>query len=228
MRHLILADIHGYLGDLERALRQAECQGGWDEIWFLGDAIGRGGEPNECLDRLRQLNAICVQGNWERWALMDGMPPNINRGWQQVLESVRTQLTASNKAYIQRWPVEYFMKEHGFVLVHSEDDHYTELDSEAYLLLLRYRSLHVLFAHTHRPAIYHYNGESCRRYSPRPEILPWSLVQWGGRIAANPGSVALPRSVFGPAGRRLYRHPSLMIYDDVEKELNFLEIHADQ
>ena len=67
MRILVLSDIHANLAALEAVLQDAE--GKWDEMWFLGDLIGYGPDPNECTELLRSYNPIALSGNHD-WAIL--------------------------------------------------------------------------------------------------------------------------------------------------------------
>ena len=67
MRYAIIADIHSNLAALTAVLDDIERGGGADEIWCLGDIIGYGPDPRECLSILRQTTNICVAGNHD-WA----------------------------------------------------------------------------------------------------------------------------------------------------------------
>ena len=61
MRVLVLSDIHGNLAALEAVL---EAEGDrFDEAWCLGDIVGYGARPNECVDRIRELTTVCLAGN---------------------------------------------------------------------------------------------------------------------------------------------------------------------
>lgn len=61
MRILILSDIHANLVALETVMASAE--GKYDAIWCLGDIVGYGPRPNECVELLRDEVSICVIGN---------------------------------------------------------------------------------------------------------------------------------------------------------------------
>lgn len=56
----ILGDIHGNLPALEAVLEHA---GPVDEWLCVGDIVGYGPFPNECIERVRDLGATCVAGN---------------------------------------------------------------------------------------------------------------------------------------------------------------------
>jgi predicted phosphodiesterase len=60
MRILILSDIHSNLVALEAVLGAA---GSFDALWCLGDTIGYGPRPNECIELMRQHAQIAITGN---------------------------------------------------------------------------------------------------------------------------------------------------------------------
>jgi predicted phosphodiesterase len=60
MRILIVSDIHSNLAALEAVLADA---GRYDQLWNLGDTIGYGPRPNECMDEMRQRASCMIAGN---------------------------------------------------------------------------------------------------------------------------------------------------------------------
>lgn len=60
MRILLLAGIHANLSAFEAVLEDAK--GKWDLIWFLGNVVGYGIEPNECIQLLQTLPHVGVTG----------------------------------------------------------------------------------------------------------------------------------------------------------------------
>ena len=61
MRILIISDIHANLTALDAVLNDA---GQVDAVWCLGDLVGYGPDPNECVERIQQLqNLVCLIGN---------------------------------------------------------------------------------------------------------------------------------------------------------------------
>lgn len=64
MKIALIADLHGNLPAtlaMEQALKQAAVE----EIWFLGDAVGKGPSNAETCDWVRQHCTLCVGGNWD-------------------------------------------------------------------------------------------------------------------------------------------------------------------
>jgi predicted phosphodiesterase len=62
MRIAVLSDVHSNLHALEAVLAEVDA-GSFDAIWFLGDLVGYGPKPNECVALLQERAAICLAGN---------------------------------------------------------------------------------------------------------------------------------------------------------------------
>jgi predicted phosphodiesterase len=62
LRVAVISDIHGNLPALEAVLEHAGREG-FDELWCLGDIVGYGGKPSECLALVSARAAICLGGN---------------------------------------------------------------------------------------------------------------------------------------------------------------------
>jgi predicted phosphodiesterase len=62
VRVAVISDVHGNLQALEAVLADAS-EAVIDEIWCLGDIVGYGGRPSECLALVRERTAICLGGN---------------------------------------------------------------------------------------------------------------------------------------------------------------------
>jgi diadenosine tetraphosphatase ApaH/serine/threonine PP2A family protein phosphatase len=61
MRILIISDIHANQSALEAVLSDA---GRVEAVWCLGDLVGYGPDPNECIQRIKQLpRLVCLLGN---------------------------------------------------------------------------------------------------------------------------------------------------------------------
>jgi diadenosine tetraphosphatase ApaH/serine/threonine PP2A family protein phosphatase len=62
MRIAVLSDIHSNLHALEAVLADIDRQAP-DEIWCLGDVVGYGPRPNECVNLIRERASLCLCGN---------------------------------------------------------------------------------------------------------------------------------------------------------------------
>lgn len=68
MKVAVISDIHANLPAMEAVLSDID-KIGVDEIWCLGDAVGYGASPNECVELLRQRCAVWLVGNHDLAAL---------------------------------------------------------------------------------------------------------------------------------------------------------------
>ncbi|HEY44254.1 MAG TPA: metallophosphoesterase, partial [Anaerolineae bacterium] len=99
MRVLVVSDIHANLTALEAVLDAAVP---YDNVWCLGDLVGYGPDPNECIDLVRSLpNLLCLIGNHDQAAL-DMIPlSRFNRDAGDVAAWTQRVLTEENKDYLR-------------------------------------------------------------------------------------------------------------------------------
>ncbi len=88
MKRAIVSDIHGNLEALEAVLADIESQG-VTEVICLGDVIGYGPNPCQCIDRVMEF-AICILGNHDQGALFD--PEGFSSGAERAIFWTRKQL----------------------------------------------------------------------------------------------------------------------------------------
>ena len=74
-RIAILSDIHGNLVALERVLSDLRARG-VDRVVCLGDVVGYGPDPKECLDLTRAACDVIVSGNHERGVVQPAIAMN--------------------------------------------------------------------------------------------------------------------------------------------------------
>lgn len=94
LRIAVLSDIHSNFIAFEAVLRDVE-QMAPDAIVYLGDAVLKGPQPKECIDRLRDLHPeAIVRGNYDH--MFTRFPPE---GWQPL--DAKSALIAEDFAYHQ-------------------------------------------------------------------------------------------------------------------------------
>ncbi|QDV73176.1 metallophosphoesterase family protein [Botrimarina mediterranea] len=91
MKRAIISDIHGNLEALETVLAHIKEQG-IDEVFCLGDVIGYGPKPCECLDAVIANCKVALLGNHDQGALFD--PEGFNSGAERAIFWTRDQLEA--------------------------------------------------------------------------------------------------------------------------------------
>ena len=90
----IISDIHGNLEGLEAVLSDIKAQG-ISEIYCLGDIVGYGPNPRECIDLVMSCQ-MCLLGNHDQGALFD--PEGFNAGAERVIFWTRKMLEAGDRA----------------------------------------------------------------------------------------------------------------------------------
>lgn len=209
MRHLVISDLH----EDYQALHQVLNDVNYDDVWFLGDAIGLHNnhrknyqDAEKCLSLLHEVNAICVSGNWEMWLkqLDEGNQTTQPLStWWKELWGLEQNLSPDLLAYLQDWPQE--KTDGSFSLFHGSpyqvDLEYapweTYLEPPQAIVVNRIFALdkintqHFIFGHTHLPGYFHYNGRSSRWVDLSPDILEQDIPIAGPpvRYAFNPGSL---------------------------------------
>jgi len=191
VRYLVLSDIHGNLAAFEAVLADA---GQFDAIWSLGDVIGYGPQPNECIERLKEFQHLCVAGNHDCAAINRLDISTFNPEARQACLWTRKQLTPDNWEYIESLPEK--LVEDRFTLVHGSPRHpvweYITHPSVATANLHDFETPYCLFGHTHVPVVFIYMDakKKCDTFNmPLNEPVPLGEGRW----LINPGGVGQPR-----------------------------------
>jgi len=104
VRVLILSDIHSNLAALEAVLRHAGDAGPIDAAWCLGDTVGYGPQPRECIARLRELGAVMVAGNHDRAATGAMGIEEFNQDAATAARWTMAQLSAEERSFLDGLP----------------------------------------------------------------------------------------------------------------------------
>jgi diadenosine tetraphosphatase ApaH/serine/threonine PP2A family protein phosphatase len=88
-----MSDIHGNLAALESVLADIQDQG-IDEIYCLGDVVGYGPNPCECIDKVREHCTVCLLGHHDHAVLFG--PEGFGVGAEQSVYWTREILESSD------------------------------------------------------------------------------------------------------------------------------------
>ncbi|WDI41353.1 metallophosphoesterase family protein [Bremerella sp. P1] len=101
MKTAVVSDIHGNLDALQAVLKDIESQS-VDRIFCLGDVVGYGPNPRECVDIVRTFD-LCILGNHDQAALFD--PEGFSHGAEQAIFWTRKQLESGEDqdSTLSRW-----------------------------------------------------------------------------------------------------------------------------
>jgi diadenosine tetraphosphatase ApaH/serine/threonine PP2A family protein phosphatase len=191
MRLLIISDIHANLTAFETVL--ADANGLWDRIWCLGDVIGYGPDPNECVELLRQFDHLCLSGNHD-WAVLGKLDINtFNNDAREAITWTQQKLTAENRDYLESLPP--LTLEEPFTLAHASPRHpvweYILDPATAGANFAHYETPYCLVGHTHSPVIFA-ELENDYPLALLPEYNR-QIALGVERLIINPGSVGQPR-----------------------------------
>lgn len=64
MKIAMIGDLHGNYIATQAMEKELHCRQ-VDEIWFLGDAVGKGPQNRETCDWVRENCTLCIGGNWD-------------------------------------------------------------------------------------------------------------------------------------------------------------------
>ena len=191
MRRAIISDIHGNQHALEAVLRDMEKEV-VENVVCLGDIVGYGAFPNECLDLVRRHCEVVVKGNHDAMAGSDEDLEGYYEDARVSLEWTREKLSEEERAYLHHLPMVLKIKSATFVhasLYDSENWPYLEYASEIEDHF-QYQDSHTcFFGHTHVPGLYNLDNPSGYELSwNTPVQLPEDRA-----FLLNVGSVGQPR-----------------------------------
>jgi predicted phosphodiesterase len=191
MRILIISDIHANLVALETVLDDAK--GKYDTVWCLGDLVGYGPNPNECVAMVRALpNLVCLVGNHDKAALGEIDINTFNHDARAAISWTQKTLTAESAAYLKNLPDTHLHRQ--YTLVHaSPRQPVWEYILDAYIASQNfpyYKTPYCLCGHTHIPVIYQQEGHTAMELRANYDELTFFGEK---RLIINPGSVGQPR-----------------------------------
>jgi predicted phosphodiesterase len=197
VKRAILSDIHGNLMALDAVLSDIRDQQ-VDQIYCLGDVVGYGPNPRECVDRMREAD-LCVLGNHDQAALFD--PDGFSSGAERAIFWTRKQIEdAQDPKNPERWnflcELPRVHRDGEFMFVHGsarsplheyvfpEDIYNAKKLERIFSLVQRY----CFQGHTHAPGVFtedfHFH---------RPDQIDFRYDLGPQKAMVNVGSVGQPR-----------------------------------
>jgi len=191
MRVLVISDIHANLTAFQSVLESASDE--WDKIWCLGDIVGYGPDPNECIETLRQHDHLSLSGNHD-WAVMDRLDiKTFNREARAAIRWTQETISDSNLSYLRRLPA--FTVDEPFTLAHASPrqpvwEYILDTDTAA-ANFKEFETTYCLVGHSHVPMIFEEVGNNSAEWYAASYDHLLELNQ--SRLIINPGSVGQPR-----------------------------------
>lgn len=198
MRTAIVSDIHGNLEALQAVLADIQSQR-CERIICLGDIVGYGPNPCECLDIISKVDA-CVLGNHDYGALID--PEGFSAAAEQAIFWTRRQLENPSTEEASKKRLEFLARlprtisEGNVLYVHGSvrnplneyvfpEDVFNRRKMEKLFSMMQGYTFQ---GHTHAPGIFTINMQF-----QRPEDFDYRAVLPAEKAMINVGSVGQPR-----------------------------------
>lgn len=188
----LISDIHANIDALEAVLADIDQQG-VGEILCLGDIVGYGAAPAECVKLVRERCSVTVMGNHDVYAQYDipiiGVGHHVTKG----INHAREELSPEQLQWLKQLPFTSVL--HGFMIVHGslnrpETFGYLMDDKEAVDHFAQQTTPICFYGHTHKPAIALEYADKIRWGIPGEGEI---LLDRTKRCAINVGSVGQPR-----------------------------------
>ena len=191
MRILVISDIHANLTALETVLDHA---GEFDAAWCLGDLVGYGPDPNQCVERIRGLpNLACILGNHDAASIKQIDVETFNPEARMAIHWTRNVLNEGNLFFLGNLPEKMVIGD--VTLAHGSPRHpvweYLLDTRTATLSFAYFETPYCFVGHTHLPVIYHLYDEQKAAELSIPDAN--SYINLSERMILNPGSVGQPR-----------------------------------
>jgi predicted phosphodiesterase len=194
MRTAFISDIHSNLEALKTVLADIEKKN-VDSVICLGDIIGYGSNPNECVDLIREKCDLCIMGNHDSAVFAPSSELNFNSNALYAITWTSKIISRSSLTFLNDLHMTYETED--YTAVHSTpyDPYqwfYIASIEDALFNFNFFKTKFCFNGHTHVPGIIALNNQSGNikvykeksfRYNPDPEY----------RYIINVGSVGQPR-----------------------------------
>jgi diadenosine tetraphosphatase ApaH/serine/threonine PP2A family protein phosphatase len=184
-----LADIHANLEAFEVVLNDVKEQKCTHNC-CLGDVVGYGANPKECLDMVRAMNIPVVKGNHDEYCAGESTLDGFNPHAAEAINWTRRQLTKDDREWLR--DLKYFRLVASFSIVHATLDAPQRwgyvFDRLAAAASFTYQNTAVcFFGHTHVPMAF------IRDSVVRGGTYSKFKIEPGRKYFINVGSIGQPR-----------------------------------
>jgi diadenosine tetraphosphatase ApaH/serine/threonine PP2A family protein phosphatase len=184
MRVAIVSDIHSNLEALQKALEIID-EKKVEEIVCLGDLVGYGANPNECVELTRKRASRILLGNHDQAAFDLSQTEHFNRHARTAAYWTNQTLTQENLEFLKSLPFQHVIDDLTFVHASPRDPEQWEYVFSAHEAKTNFESFQTricFVGHTHIPGVF-----------PEDLKMHKSKVTRENRYIINVGSVGQPR-----------------------------------
>ena len=188
----LISDIHGNIDALEAVLEDIDRHK-IGAILCLGDIVGYGAAPAECVKLVRERCSVTLMGNHDEYLVRDPDKFVLSRRIRDPLVLAKETVPKDDLKWLSKLP--YTMVLQGFTIVHGSLHHpesfnYLQDRMDALLHFAEQTTPICFFGHTHLPAIATEYADEIRWGIPGEGE---TLLDRTKKCAINVGSVGQPR-----------------------------------
>jgi len=190
MKYIIFADVHG---NLQAFKRFSEDVAGYDGAEFIcvGDIVGYGANPEECINGVRIIGAECVMGNHDAAVVNETDISVFNKYASWAILWTQRNISQDSCDYIKTFKFiyenDFFVAAHG-ALHGAEKFPYLREVKDAEKTFEQLKKKICFVGHTHVPEVF-----TCKEDSVSKLPCEDFIVEEGSRYIVNVGSVGQPR-----------------------------------
>ncbi|MEN3011621.1 MAG: metallophosphoesterase family protein [Dictyoglomus thermophilum] len=215
MRVGVISDIHSNLPALERVYKNLE--GEVDEIYFLGDIVGYGPFPNECVDYLKKFS-FKVIGNHDAAVAGIRSYDDFNEYARFAIDWTKENISIENIEKLKNLPQKKELED--LYLVHgSLRDPLDEYLINYYSVFANFELMEkniAFFGHTHLAGVFIFSEKEKEIYYVSFINEGKLKLERGHKYLINPGSVGQPRDGNWKS--------SYVVYDTRSKVIEFYRV----
>ena len=217
MKYFFISDIHGNYDALTSVLEYRSKHYPKTEIVCLGDIVGYGAQPIECINEIFNLTDKIILGNHDSGLINKTEIIHFSSNAKKVIKWSQKLIRFNNIKFLKKIPLS--MQIDDFLIVHSSPsspDRWKYVTS-IYKAKEEFESTDykkIFFGHTHIPLIFKKDDNDVKMLFDDELTL-----EHNNRYFINPGSIGQPRNSDNRS--------SAMIYDSETMELLFLKIPYD-
>jgi predicted phosphodiesterase len=192
MRFCIIADVHGNLEALLAVSEKIKSYGkNIDKIMCLGDIVGYGADPSECIRITSEISDVILAGNHDFAVCELTSIEDFNNYAKEAVLWSRQQLDKKEIDFLKGLPFTHSERDMDFAhssLHRPESWRYLSGTPDTYIDFQIMEKNLLFVGHTHVPVIFENSGVQVKRIN-----LPELTLDPEKKYIINPGSVGQPR-----------------------------------
>lgn len=205
MKTAVISDVHSNIEALSAVFSELE-QTGIERVICLGDIVGYGADPDDCLHLIKDKCEVVIRGNHDSAVSGSDEYSSFNPEAEEAIYWTRNRISEEWKSYLESLPM--IFEENGIIYVHASP-HKPErwsyiVSREDALFEFRYfKGSAAFIGHSHLSGIFCHDGDTFDN-----EVI----LNEEKRYIINVGSVGQPRDGNSNA--------AYAVYDDKLKSVN--------